>query len=155
MLTAGFDADTALEPLGDGRFAGHVPRSWFVGRGPNGSFERFAVARRAAPPALLADENSPSIAPPLVAIRHQKSSITRDVERSIEVASSGPKPKVQYRAGTGQGKCLGIELHGHKVLLPRVDNEGSSNQARVAALPGQEPELAVPEVEEPEPTMPG
>jgi acyl-CoA thioesterase len=58
VLITGFDADTALEPAGEGRFAGHVPRSWFVGRGPNGGFLAALAARAlehvaAAPPRSL------------------------------------------------------------------------------------------------------
>lgn len=33
-----FDADTALEPLGGGRYLGEVRPNWWVGRGPNGGF---------------------------------------------------------------------------------------------------------------------
>jgi acyl-CoA thioesterase len=38
VLTAGFDADTALAPVGDGRWHATVPASWFVVSGPNGGF---------------------------------------------------------------------------------------------------------------------
>jgi acyl-CoA thioesterase len=42
-----FDADTALEATGAGRWRAWAPDSWFVGRGPNGGFLA-AVAARAA-----------------------------------------------------------------------------------------------------------
>jgi acyl-CoA thioesterase len=42
-----FDADTALEPAGDGRWRAWAPEHWFVARGPNGGFLA-AVAARAA-----------------------------------------------------------------------------------------------------------
>ena len=42
-----FDADTALEPAGDGRWRAWAPDHWFVGRGPNGGFLA-ALAARAA-----------------------------------------------------------------------------------------------------------
>ena len=42
-----FDADTALEPLADGRRRGWAPEHWFVARGPNGGFLA-ALATRAA-----------------------------------------------------------------------------------------------------------
>jgi acyl-CoA thioesterase len=42
-----FDADTALEPLPDGRFRAWAPEHWFVARGPNGGFLA-ALAARAA-----------------------------------------------------------------------------------------------------------
>jgi acyl-CoA thioesterase len=42
-----FDADTALEPAGAGRWRAWAPDHWFVGRGPNGGFLA-ALAARAA-----------------------------------------------------------------------------------------------------------
>jgi acyl-CoA thioesterase len=42
-----FDADTALEPAGAGRWRAWAPEHWFVGRGPNGGFLA-ALAARAA-----------------------------------------------------------------------------------------------------------
>ena len=45
-VTSSFDADTALEPAGDGRWTAHVPASWFVESGPNGGFVA-ALATRA------------------------------------------------------------------------------------------------------------
>jgi len=42
-----FDADTALEPAGDGRWRAQAPGHWMVGRGPNGGFLA-ALAARAA-----------------------------------------------------------------------------------------------------------
>ena len=46
-VTSHFDADTALEPAGDGRWRAWAPDHWFVGRGPNGGFLA-ALAARAA-----------------------------------------------------------------------------------------------------------
>jgi acyl-CoA thioesterase len=48
VLSATFDSDTALHPLGDGRLSGHVPVSWFVGKGPNGGFFAALAARALA-----------------------------------------------------------------------------------------------------------
>jgi len=43
----GFDRDTALEPVGEGRWRAEVPTHWLVGRGANGGFLA-ALAARAA-----------------------------------------------------------------------------------------------------------
>jgi acyl-CoA thioesterase len=40
-----FDADTALEDTGPGRWRASVPEHWFVGRGPNGGFLAAVAAR--------------------------------------------------------------------------------------------------------------
>ncbi len=42
-----FDADTALEPLGERRWRAWAPDHWFVGRGPNGGFLAGVAARAA------------------------------------------------------------------------------------------------------------
>jgi hypothetical protein len=42
-----FDADTELEPIGEGRWRASVPEHWFVGRGPNGGFLASVAARAA------------------------------------------------------------------------------------------------------------
>ena len=41
-----FDRDTAVEPIGDGVFAGRIDRGWWVIRGPNGGYVA-AIALRA------------------------------------------------------------------------------------------------------------
>ena len=45
VLTTGFDADTALQLLEDGRWRGHVHAHWFVTSGPNGGFLAALAAR--------------------------------------------------------------------------------------------------------------
>jgi acyl-CoA thioesterase len=47
MLSTAFDADIALEEH-DGELVGHVPASWFVGKGPNGGFIAALAARALA-----------------------------------------------------------------------------------------------------------
>jgi acyl-CoA thioesterase len=44
-VAATFDDDTALEPLGDGRWSGRIERSWWVQRGPNGGYVAAIVLR--------------------------------------------------------------------------------------------------------------
>jgi acyl-CoA thioesterase len=44
-VTTAFDADTALEPAGDGRWTGRISERWFVGRGPNGGLLAAQAAR--------------------------------------------------------------------------------------------------------------
>jgi acyl-CoA thioesterase len=46
-VTHPFDADTALEEVGEGRWRGWAPEHWFVARGPNGGYLA-ALAARAA-----------------------------------------------------------------------------------------------------------
>jgi acyl-CoA thioesterase len=53
-----FDRDTALEPLGDGRFAGRMDRGWWITRGPNGGYVA-AILLRAAELATADAERAP------------------------------------------------------------------------------------------------
>ncbi|HEU4392273.1 MAG TPA: thioesterase family protein [Solirubrobacterales bacterium] len=53
----GFEADTAVEPLGGGRFAAEVSERWWVGRGPNGGYVAAIVLR--AIQAAAATERAP------------------------------------------------------------------------------------------------
>jgi acyl-CoA thioesterase len=41
----GFDADTAIEPLGGGRFAAAMSERWWVGKGPNGGYVAAVILR--------------------------------------------------------------------------------------------------------------
>lgn len=41
----GFDADTAIEPLADGRFAAAMSERWWVGKGPNGGYVAAVILR--------------------------------------------------------------------------------------------------------------
>jgi acyl-CoA thioesterase len=43
--TTAFDRDTAVDPLGDGRFRATMVRDWFVPRGPNGGYVAAVVVR--------------------------------------------------------------------------------------------------------------
>jgi acyl-CoA thioesterase len=40
-----FDRDTAVEPLGDGRFRGEIHQRWFIVRGPNGGYVGAIIQR--------------------------------------------------------------------------------------------------------------
>jgi acyl-CoA thioesterase len=43
--TTAFDRDTAVEPLGDGRFRATMVRDWFAPRGPNGGYVAAVLVR--------------------------------------------------------------------------------------------------------------
>jgi acyl-CoA thioesterase len=45
MAEARFDRDTALTPIGDGRFAGRIDTGWWIERGPNGGYIAAIVLR--------------------------------------------------------------------------------------------------------------
>ena len=43
-----FDRDTALTPLGEGRFGVRIDRGWWIIRGPNGGYLAAILAKAAA-----------------------------------------------------------------------------------------------------------
>jgi acyl-CoA thioesterase len=53
-----FDRETAVRPLGDGRYESHLDRSWWVHRGPNGGYLA-AIALRALTEAVDDEARSP------------------------------------------------------------------------------------------------
>ena len=44
-MASSFDADTALEPAGEGRWRGRIDGGWWVQRGPNGGYVAAIVLR--------------------------------------------------------------------------------------------------------------
>jgi len=80
MLTATFDSDTALHPLGELHWRAHVPSSWFVGKGPNGGFMA-ALAARALEQAVDKPPRSLALhylAPPAEGPIELRASVTRE-----------------------------------------------------------------------------
>jgi acyl-CoA thioesterase len=53
-----FDRETAVRPLGDGRYESHLDRAWWVHRGPNGGYLA-AIVLRALTEAVDDEERSP------------------------------------------------------------------------------------------------
>src|SRR5919106_1804077 len=53
-----FDRETAVRPLGEGRYESRLDRSWWVHRGPNGGYLA-AVALRAFTEAVADEERAP------------------------------------------------------------------------------------------------
>jgi acyl-CoA thioesterase len=45
LALPGFEADTAIEPLGEGRFAAAMSERWWVGKGPNGGYVAAVILR--------------------------------------------------------------------------------------------------------------
>jgi acyl-CoA thioesterase len=44
-VTARFDLDTTVTPLGDGRYEGRMDRGWWIARGPNGGYVAAVILR--------------------------------------------------------------------------------------------------------------
>jgi len=79
----GFDADTAVEELGGGRFAAAMSERWWVGKGPNGGFVTAVLLR--AIQATVGTERAPRS----LTVHFQRSPAAGPVELSVEVEREG------------------------------------------------------------------
>ncbi|HEV7614814.1 MAG TPA: thioesterase family protein [Solirubrobacterales bacterium] len=79
----GFDADTAVEPLGGGRFAATMSERWWVGRGPNGGYVAAVILR--AIQAMAA----PGRAPRSLTVHFLSSPAAGPVEVEVTVERAG------------------------------------------------------------------
>jgi len=79
----GFDADTAIEPLGEGRFAAAMSERWWVGKGPNGGYVA-AVILRAVQAAAGAER-----APRSLTVHFLKAPAAGPVEVAVTVERRG------------------------------------------------------------------
>jgi acyl-CoA thioesterase len=79
----GFEADTAVEGLGGGRFAAAMSERWWVGKGPNGGYVA-AVILRAMQASASAER-----APRSLTVHYQRAPRSGPVEIAVEVVREG------------------------------------------------------------------
>ena len=79
----GFDADTAVEDLGGGRFAAEMSERWWVGTGPNGGFVAAVILR--AIQAAAPGERTPRS----LTVHFQRSPAAGPVELAVTVEREG------------------------------------------------------------------
>ena len=110
-----FDADTALEPAGDGRWSAWAPEHWFVARGPNGGFLA-ALAARAAEAAAgrpLRSLTLHFLAPPAVGALAVGATVERErrhLLRRLGAARAGRRARHARpgHAGRAAGRRAGL-----------------------------------------------
>jgi acyl-CoA thioesterase len=83
-VTTRFDTDTAVEPLGDGRYAARIDRSWWILRGPNGGYVAAIVLR-----ALTATVDDPTRPPRSLTIHYLAPPAEGPVEVHTTVERAG------------------------------------------------------------------
>ena len=79
----GFEADTAVEDLGGGRFGAEMSERWWVGKGPNGGYVA-AVVLRAIQASASAER-----APRSLTVHYQRAPLVGPVEIGVEVEREG------------------------------------------------------------------
>jgi acyl-CoA thioesterase len=94
----GFEADTAVEDLGGGRFGAEMSERWWVGRGPNGGYVA-AVILRAIQAGARAER-----APRSLTVHYQRAPLAGPVEVSVEVEREGGRVTFLSARMTQEGK---------------------------------------------------
>lgn len=135
--TFDFDRETAVRPLGDGRYESRLDRAWWVHRGPNGGYLA-AIVLRALTEAVGDAERSPRsltvhyVAPPAEGALEVATTIER-AGRSLTSCSARL---------TQDGKLIGLALGAFSKARPGPE---FSDLRPPAALPVEEsPEIDVP-----------
>jgi acyl-CoA thioesterase len=77
-VSSQFERDTAVEPVGDGSFRGHVSADWFTPRGANGGFLAAVVLR-----AIMAAEHDARRAPRSLTLHYLRPPADGDVTISV------------------------------------------------------------------------
>jgi acyl-CoA thioesterase len=134
----GLAADSALEPLGDGRWRGEVSERWWIERGPFGGYVTAMLVR-----ALVAAVADPARPPRSLTVHF------------LEAPAAGPVEVAATIERTGRSMTsvsLRMEQHGRPVALalaaagPWRDGEAGWDELRAPDLPGPEdsPPLEAP-----------
>jgi acyl-CoA thioesterase len=113
----GFDADTAVEPLGEGRFAAAMSERWWVGRGPNGGYVA-AVILRAIQAVAAAGR-----APRSLTVHFLKAPAAGPVEVEVTVEREGSRATFLSARLTQDGAACATAL---AVLSENWNEEGFS-----------------------------
>lgn len=102
----GFDADTAVEPLGDGRFGAEMSERWWVGRGPNGGYVAAVVLR-----AILAATGD-ARPPRSLTVQYPRAPKAGPVELRVEIEREGSRATFvsarMEQDGKVQATALGV-----------------------------------------------
>jgi len=80
----GFDADSAVEPLGDGAYRGTITPAWFAPPGPNGGFIAAVVLR-----AIRAEVGDPQRVPRSLTLHYLRPPAAGEVRVEVTVERSG------------------------------------------------------------------
>jgi len=100
----GFDADTAVAPLGEGRFAAAMSERWWVGKGPNGGYVAATILR--AIQATAAGERAPRS----LTVHFLKAPAAGPVEIAVTVERAGSRATFLSARMTQDGETRATAL---------------------------------------------
>jgi hypothetical protein len=126
----GFDADTAVEDLGGGRFAAEMSERWWVGRGPNGGYVAAVILR-----AIQAGV-SPERAPRSLTVHYQRAPLAGPVEIAVAVEREGGRATFLSARLTQEGK---VQATAQAVLSENWSDGGGFSELAMpdAGAPGE------------------
>ncbi len=96
----GFDADTAVRALGEGRFAATMSERWWVGRGPNGGYVAAVILRAILAAAATGAERAPRS----LTVHYQRAPQAGPVEIAVAVERTGRRVSFLSARMTQAGK---------------------------------------------------
>jgi len=110
-----FDRATALEPLGDGAYAGGVDAGWFAGRGPNGGYLAAIVLR-----AMAAEVADPQREPRSLTCHYLRPPAAGPIRVEVTVERAGRATStVTARLLQEERQCvLGVAAFGVEIPAP-------------------------------------
>jgi len=125
----GFDADTAVEDLGGGRFAAEMSERWWVGKGPNGGFVSAVILR------AIQAVGGLERAPRSLTVHFQRSPSPGPVELSVEVEREGGRATFLSARMEQQGEVQATA----QAVLSENWGDGGYSEARMpdAGEPGE------------------
>src|SRR5687767_6881123 len=112
-----FSHDTAVEPLGNGRYGAELDRGWWIERGPNGGYLAAIVLR-----AILAEAGSDERTPRSFTLHYLRPPVEGPAEVVVEVLR--------------QGRTL-------SPVRARLDQDGKTCIEALAAVAGPRPGIEV------------
>lgn len=136
----GFDADTAVEDVGGGRFGAEMSDRWWVGKGPNGGYVA-AVILKAIQASASAER-----APRSLTVHYQRAPRVGPVEVGVTVEREGGRASFLSARMTQEGK---VQATAQAVLSENwSESEGFSELTMPdAGEPGQLPTFEPADVE--------
>lgn len=140
----GFDADTAVEPLGGGRFAAEMSERWWVGKGPNGGYVAAVVLR--AIEAAAANGRAPRS----LTVHYQRAPLAGPVELAVEIEREGGRVTFASARMEQGGRVQATAL----AVLSEDWSEGGYSERRMPAGAGEPGELHTVDPEAMPPDLP-
>ena len=144
VVLPGFEADTAVEDLGGGRFGAVMSERWWVGKGPNGGYVAAVILR------AIQAMASPQRAPRSLTVHYQRAPQAGPVEVEVTVEREGGRVTFLSARMTQEGK---VQATAQAVLSEDWGEGGFSELTMPDAGEPGELQTIDPEAEDSRPNM--